>query len=67
MYVATREDAFSMHPRPIRVFRNQIMKTLLFYSLAVPFVFCQQTQNPPSQTQPMPADATAQEIGRAHV
>src|ERR1039457_2092340 len=49
-----------MHPRPIRVFRNQIMKTLLFYSLAVPFVFCQQTQNPPSQTQPMPADATAQ-------
>src|SRR5665647_2369700 len=49
-----------MHPRPIRVFRNQIMKTLLFYILAVPFAFCQETQNPPSQTEPVPADTAAQ-------
>ena len=43
------------------VSRSQIMNTLLFYSLAVPFVFCQQTQNPPPpQTQPVPADTTAQ-------
>src|ERR1035437_9173673 len=37
------------------------MKTLLFFVLAVPFAFCQETQNPPSpQTQPVPADTTAQ-------
>jgi Putative beta-barrel porin-2, OmpL-like. bbp2 len=36
------------------------MKTLLFFVLAVPFAFCQETQNPPPQTQPVPADTTAQ-------
>ncbi|HEY5175955.1 MAG TPA: outer membrane beta-barrel protein [Terriglobales bacterium] len=36
------------------------MKTLLFYILAVPFAFCQETQNPPSQTEPVPADTAAQ-------
>src|ERR1035437_2518087 len=49
-----------MHPRPIRVFRNQIMKTMLFYILAVPFAFCQETQNPPSQTEPVPANTASQ-------
>jgi hypothetical protein len=29
------------------VFRSQIMKTLLFSILAVPFAFCQEAQNPP--------------------
>ena len=36
------------------------MKTVLFYILAVPFAFCQETQNPPSQTEPVPANTTAQ-------
>ena len=36
------------------------MKTPLFYILAVPFAFCQETQNPPSQTGPVPADTAAQ-------
>jgi hypothetical protein len=36
------------------------MKTVLLSILAVPFVFCQETQNPPPQTQPAPADTTAQ-------
>jgi hypothetical protein len=36
------------------------MKTMLFYILAVPFAFCQETQNPPSQTEPVPADTAAQ-------
>jgi hypothetical protein len=36
------------------------MKTLLFYILAVPFAFCQEPQNPPSQTEPVPADTAAQ-------
>jgi len=36
------------------------MKTLLFYILAVPFAFCQETQNPPSQTEPVPANTAAQ-------
>src|ERR1035437_9226180 len=36
------------------------MKTLLFYILAVPFAFCQETQKPPVQTEPVPADTTAQ-------
>jgi len=36
------------------------MKTLLFYILAVPFAFCQETQNPPSQTEPVPASTAAQ-------
>jgi len=62
--VATREDAFPMHPRPIRVFRNQMMKPILFYILAVPFAFCQETQNPPSQTEPVPASTAAQAPAR---
>ena len=36
------------------------MKTVLFYILAVPFAFCQETQNPPSQTEPAPANTAAQ-------
>ena len=36
------------------------MKTLLFYILAVPFAFCQETQKPPVQTEPVPANTTAQ-------
>ena len=36
------------------------MKTLLFFVLAVPFAFCQETQNPPSQTEPVPANTAAQ-------
>jgi hypothetical protein len=36
------------------------MKTVLFYILAVPFAFCQETQNPPSQTEPVPANTAAQ-------
>ena len=36
------------------------MKTMLFYILAVPFAFCQETQNPPSQTEPVPANTAAQ-------
>src|ERR1039457_4767073 len=37
------------------------MKTLLFFVLAVPFAFCQETQNPPPpQTEPVPANTTAQ-------
>jgi hypothetical protein len=33
---------------------------VLFYILAVPFAFCQETQNPPSQTEPVPANTAAQ-------
>jgi hypothetical protein len=36
------------------------MKTLLFYVLAVPFAFCQETKNPPVQTEPVPADTAVQ-------
>jgi hypothetical protein len=36
------------------------MKTVLFYILAVPLAFCQETQNPPSQTEPVPASTAAQ-------
>ena len=37
-----------------------MMKPILFYILAVPFAFCQETQNPPSQTEPVPASTAAQ-------
>jgi hypothetical protein len=42
------------------VFKGKIMKIVLLSILAVPFVFCQETQNPPPQTQPAPADMAAQ-------
>ena len=45
------------------VSKTQIMKPLLFYVLAVPLVFCQQTQSPPSQTEPVPTGTTAQSPG----
>ena len=42
------------------VFTGRIMKIVLLSILAVPFVFCQETQNRPPQTQPAPADTAAQ-------